>query len=155
MLAGAGDELQGIKRGVLELADIVAVNKADGDNLIRAGLAVASYQRALHYVKHRLVGWTPPVLKLSALEGSGIEELWDAVLSHREALTPAGIRGMRAKQRTTWMWQLVDEAVKTAVRNHPEVRAIRGDTSDDVEQGTITATAAARRILKAFGLGDV
>src|SRR5689334_9737565 len=90
MLPGAGDELQGIKKGLVELADMIAVNKADGDNVKRASTAAAEYRGALHILTPRTPGWTPPVLTYSALTGNGIAELWEQVLLHRERMTQSG-----------------------------------------------------------------
>ena len=90
MLPGAGDELQGIKKGLVELADMIAVNKADGDNIKRATTAAAEYRAALHILTPRSPNWTPPVLTYSALTGNGIDELWEQVLLHRERMTQSG-----------------------------------------------------------------
>ena len=90
MIAGAGDELQGIKRGILELADLVAVNKADGDNVAKAQAARREYATALHYMRRRTSNWTPPVVTCSSLTGDGLEALWGHVLAHRDALEQCG-----------------------------------------------------------------
>src|SRR5580704_6544328 len=96
MLAGAGDELQGIKKGVIELADMIAVNKADGDNIVRAKAAAAEYQAAIHIIAPRSANWTPVVMTYSALTGAGIGELWERVIEHWSRL---GARGEIAARR--------------------------------------------------------
>src|SRR3977135_2037577 len=98
MLPGAGDELQGIKKGLVELADMIAINKADGDNLKRAQAAAAEYRAALHILNPRSPNWTPPVLTYSALTGNGIAELWDQVLVHRERMDQTGERGVLRRE---------------------------------------------------------
>jgi LAO/AO transport system kinase len=108
MIAGAGDEIQGIKKGILELADAIAVNKADGDNVKKAEVARKQYETAIHYLAPSLPIWTPPVLTCSALEMIGIEEIWQTVLEHREKFMETGeLEANRRKQAVDWMWSLV------------------------------------------------
>src|SRR3954451_19101998 len=110
MLPGAGDELQGIKKGLVELADMIAVNKADGDNVKRASTAAAGYRGALHILTPRSADWTPPVLTYSALTGNVIAELWAQVLLHRERMTPSGEQAQRRReQQVKWMWSMLEE----------------------------------------------
>src|SRR6187401_3160710 len=105
MLPGAGDELQGIKKGVIELADMIAVNKADGDNIKRAKTAAAEYRAALHILKPPSPHWSPPVLTYSALTGDGVADLWKTVGEYRETMTAAGeIAARRRQQQVKWMW---------------------------------------------------
>src|SRR5215208_2076951 len=105
MLPGAGDELQGIKKGLVELADMIAVNKADGDNIKRANLAAAEYRGALHILTPRSEHWHPPVLTYSAVAGTGIDTLWQNVLEHRTAMNASGeFAGRRREQQVKWMW---------------------------------------------------
>src|SRR6202521_271702 len=107
MLPGAGDELQGIKKGLVELADMIAINKADGDNIKRANLAAAEYRAALHILSPRSPNWTPPVLTYSALTGNGVAELWQQVLLHRERMDKSGeFAARRRQQQIKWMWSM-------------------------------------------------
>ncbi|MFH1463777.1 MAG: methylmalonyl Co-A mutase-associated GTPase MeaB [Pseudomonadota bacterium] len=153
MIAGAGDELQGIKRGILELAEIVAVNKADGDNLLRAQRARRQYESALHFMQPQSPSWRPPVLCVSALEGTGLDELWAAVERHREVLQATGeLQQRRTHQRLRWMWSMVDERLLSSLKAHPGVRDRLGAIEDDVLAGRLTPTLAARGLLEAFGV---
>src|SRR3954453_9234597 len=110
MLPGAGDELQGLKKGVVELADMVAVNKADGDNIKRANAAAAEYRGALHILSPRSPSWTPPVMTYSALTGARTPDLWQHVVSHRAQLTESGeFAARRSEQQVKWMWTMIEE----------------------------------------------
>ncbi len=155
VLAGAGDELQGIKRGILELADIVAVNKADGDNINATEVARAEYERAFQLFRppgH--APWDPRAVVCSALTGLGLDDLWTLIEDHRRMITSNGELGeKRSHQRLRWMWSMVDDAVMEAVRSHPEVSFRLSDLQAEVLTGTTTATAAAEAILRAFGIG--
>src|SRR6187455_104631 len=112
MLPGAGDELQGIKKGLVELADMIAVNKADGDNIKRATTAAAEYRAALHILNPRSSNWTPPVITYSALTGTGIAELWEQVVAHRERMDKTGEHAvLRREQQVKWMWSMLNERV--------------------------------------------
>ena len=110
MLPGAGDELQGIKKGLVELADMIAINKADGDNIKRANIAAADYRGALHILSPRSEHWQPPVVTYSALTGTGIAELWQKVQDHRNAHDGIGrIRSRRREQQVKWMWSMLEK----------------------------------------------
>src|SRR5256714_2736563 len=112
MLPGAGDELQGLKKGIVELADMIAINKADGDNIRRAKAAAAEYHAALHILTPRSSNWAPPVVTYSALTGDGIDRLWSTVLDHRERLTKAGeLATRRRAQQVKWMWAMLEDRV--------------------------------------------
>lgn len=155
MLANAGDELQGIKRGIMELADLVAINKCDGDNLKHGRLAKREYSSALRLMRAGHPDWRPPVLMMSALENSGLDGLWDKISEHRALFEGNGeLQRRRQAQLMNWMWNMVDEAVLAAVRTHPDVRGKRADLERDVLAGTSTPTLGAREILRAFGIGD-
>jgi LAO/AO transport system kinase len=124
MLPGAGDELQGLKKGIVELADMIAVNKADGDNVARARLAAADYRAALNILVPHSAHWSPPVLTYSALTGSGIAELWAQVLEHKEKMTGSGeLAARRREQQVKWMWTLLEERLTARLRSDPSVRA--------------------------------
>ncbi|MFG1420159.1 methylmalonyl Co-A mutase-associated GTPase MeaB [Xanthobacter sp. VTT E-85238] len=153
MLPGAGDELQGIKKGVLELADIVAVNKADGDNLIRARAAAGEYRAALHLLGARSAHWSPPVLTYSGLTGEGIEALWSEVLNHRVRSEAAGaFAATRRAQQVRWMWTLLHEKVAECVASDPAIKARVPALEKDVAEGTLSPTLAANEIAALLGL---
>jgi len=148
MIAGAGDELQGIKKGILELADAVAVNKADGDNVERAEFARKQYETALHFLAPSSPNWTPPVLTCSALEMIDIDVIWETVLEHHKKLTHTGeLISNRKKQAVDWMWSLIKESLNDRFYQNPEVKKILPETIKEVENGTIASTIAASRLL--------
>lgn len=149
-LARTGDQLQGIKKGVLELADIVVVNKADGSHAVEARAAARELTAALRLIYPRETLWRPPVLTMSALAGTGLVELWETVLKHREVLTAAGeFDARRRAQLVDWTWSMVRDAVLDRALNNPVVRQLRTDVERQVRDGEITPTLAARRILDA------
>ncbi len=149
---GAGDELQGIKKGVLELADGLAVNKADGEQRPAAERTRADYARAMALLRPASPSWTLPVLTVSSRTGDGIGGVWDTVLAHRKALTASGeLDSRRRHQALSWMWSLVDEGLRSAFRAHPAVAAAIGALEREVEAQKATPAAAARRLLSAFG----
>lgn len=149
-LARTGDQLQGIKKGVLELADVVVVNKADGAHAVEAKSAAKELTAALRLIYPRDTLWRPPVLTMSALEGSGLRELWDTVCRHRAVLREAGMfESRRRDQQVEWTWSMVRDAVLDRVLAHPEVRRIRADVERQVREGELTAALAAQRILDA------
>ena len=153
MLPGAGDELQGIKKGVLELADIVAVNKADGDNLVRARAAAGEYRAALHLLGARAAHWSPPVLTYSGLTGDGIADLWAQVLNHRARCEAAGAFAQtRRAQQVRWMWTLLQERLAERVRTDPAIKARLPALEGAVADGTLAPTLAANEIAALLGL---
>lgn len=148
MIAGAGDELQGIKKGILELADAVAVNKADGDNVEKAEFARKQYETALHFLAPSSPNWTPPVLTCSALEMIDIDVIWESVLKYHRTFTNTGeLKANRKKQAVDWMWSLVKEGLKDRFYQNPEVKINLPETIKEVENGTIASTIAASRLL--------
>ena len=149
-LARTGDQLQGIKKGVLELADIVVVNKADGEHEREARLAARELSAAIRLIYPRETLWRPPVLTMSALQGTGLEELWDTVCQHREVLTAAGEFDVRRRaQQVDWTWSMVRDAVLDRVLTHPGVKRMRTEIERQVREGELTAALAAQRILEA------
>jgi LAO/AO transport system kinase len=149
-LARTGDQLQGIKKGVLELADIVVVNKADGAHAVEAKSAARELTAAIRLIYPRETLWRPPVLTMSALEGAGLTELWDTVLAHRDALTAAGeFDARRRAQQVEWTWSMVRDTVLERVLSHPQVREIGAEVERLVRDGELTPTLAAQRILDA------
>jgi LAO/AO transport system kinase len=150
MLPGAGDELQGIKRGLLELVDVIAVNKADGPTQAAAELAAQQYELALQSLACRQED-APAVLTCSALHNKGVDAVWDAVQRRHDQLAVSGtLSQRRRRQNLRWLWALVEDQLLHAVHTSPAVTAIRQDLERDVLAGTIPAAAAARRILEAF-----
>ncbi|SKU34164.1 Putative kinase ArgK [Mycobacteroides abscessus subsp. abscessus] len=147
-LARTGDQLQGIKKGVLELADIVVVNKADGEHAIEAKKAARELSGALRLIYPHDTLWRPPVLTMSALENDGVSEMWDTVLQHRAVLTEAGeFEAKRRRQQVDWMWAMVRDAVLDRVLNAPDVKASRADIEQQVREGTLTPALAAEQLL--------
>ncbi len=149
-LARTGDQLQGIKKGVLELADIVVVNKADGDHLVEARVAARELAGVIRLIYPRETLWRPPVLTMSAIEGTGLVELWQAVERHREVLIGAGeFESRRRAQQVDWTRQLVRDAVLERVLSDPAVRKARAEVEHQVMAGELTPALAAQRILRA------
>jgi LAO/AO transport system kinase len=148
---GAGDELQGFKRGIIELADLFVVTKADGDLLDAATNATAAYQGALQFLRPANPRWRPLVLSCSAVTGTGVPEVWAAVIRYRETLTAAGdLAAKRAAQARAWMWSEVSETVLVRLRAHPDVAEQLTGLEAAVMEGRTTPAAAARRLLQAF-----
>ncbi|MEW6674140.1 MAG: methylmalonyl Co-A mutase-associated GTPase MeaB [Thermodesulfobacteriota bacterium] len=148
MLAGAGDELQGIKKGILELADAIVINKADGNNIEKARLAKKAYENALSLLTPSSPSWSPPVLTCSALELTGIDAVWDTVLDHREKLTATGeFDQKRRNQAFDWMWMLVEEGLKARFFSNKEVQAQLPKIKQAVAAGAVTPAAAANDLL--------
>jgi len=153
MLPGAGDELQGIKKGVVELADIVAVNKADGDNILRANAAASAYRAALHILSPRSPDWTPPVLTYSALTGTGIDKLWAAVLDHRRILTDSGeFTAQRQAQQIKWMWSIVEERRSARLRADAHLRSQIQHIEQQVAKGELAPGSAADQVATLLNL---
>jgi LAO/AO transport system kinase len=147
MLPGAGDELQGIKKGLVELADMIAINKADGDNIKRANTAAAEYRSALHILKPRSEHWQPPVVTYSALNGNGIAELWQKILDHRSAMTASGeFAARRRQQQVKWMWSMLEQRMTTRLRSDASVRGRVRKIEAEVAEGRTTPAVAAEQI---------
>jgi LAO/AO transport system kinase len=145
---GGGDELQGIKRGVMELADIVAVNKADGDLLVPAKRAAGDYRHALHMLPPATPGWTTPVLTYSAREGTGLEELWSAITDHRALLDSSGqLASRRAQQQRHWLGRLLSETVLRRFRARPGFAADMAAAEAAVQAGEQTVAQAVRELV--------
>ncbi|MDO0976860.1 methylmalonyl Co-A mutase-associated GTPase MeaB [Mycolicibacterium frederiksbergense] len=149
-LARTGDQLQGIKKGVLELADVVVVNKADGEHAVEAKAAARELTGALRLIYPRETLWRPPVLTMSALTGDGLAELWETVEKHRKVLTDAGeFDARRRKQQVNWTWAMVRDTVLDRVLSNPEVKRIRSELERQVRDGELTPALAAQQILDA------
>jgi len=152
MLPGAGDELQGIKKGILELADLIAVNKAD-DAGAKAKAAAAEYKAALHILAPASPAWTPPVLTISGLTGQGLDELWTKVLDHRRRLEATGeLAAKRRAQDTKWMWALVHERLHERLAHDPALRRRVPEVERAIAEGTLSPDAAASEIVKLLGI---
>jgi LAO/AO transport system kinase len=147
MLPGAGDELQGLKRGLVELADVIAINKADGDNIKRANTAAAEYRSALHILKAHSEHWQPPVITYSALTGKGIAELWQKILDHRNAMTASGeFVARRREQQVKWTWSMLEQRIMARLRSDASVRGKVKKIEAEVAEGRITPAVAAEQI---------
>ncbi len=152
---GGGDELQGIKRGIMELADVVVVNKADGDLLPAARRAVADYRHAVHLLRPKHPGWSVPVLAASALRGTGVEEVWDQVVALDAHLRRDGaLDRLRADQAVAWMWDEIRERLVAALRDDPGVARRWDDVEAAVRAGDLSPATAARQLLAAHGLDE-
>ena len=153
MLPGAGDELQGLKKGIVELADMIAVNKADGDNIARARLAAAEYRAALNILAPHSANWSPPVLTFSALTGDGIVLLWAQVLSHKETMTASGeLATRRREQQVKWMWTMLEERLTARLRSDPSVRGKVKAAEAAVAAGRLAPTLAVEEIAQLLGV---
>src|SRR6185295_16884610 len=147
------DELQGIKKGLLELVDVVAVNKADGDNLPRARAAASSLKAALHILASTAGTEMPPILTYSALTGDGIGDLWKAIEAHRKKLASNGkLEEKRREQQVRWMWSLVDNHIRERLRTDPKLRSRMPALEKAVAEGKLPAALAAAEISKLFGI---
>jgi LAO/AO transport system kinase len=148
MLAGAGDELQGIKKGVLELADAVTINKADGDNIEKAEKARRSYELALHLLNPATPTWSPPVLTCSALTMAGVDTIWDTIQDYRERLKITGeLAEKRRGQALAWMWSRIDDGLKDRFFENPAVSDRLRGVQGAVERGDLSPTLGADQLL--------
>src|SRR5215212_2241839 len=153
MLPGAGDELQGLKKGVVELADMIAVNKADGDNIARAKAAAGEYKAALHILAPKSAHWSPPVVTYSALTGDGIKALWRNVTAHREQSLASGEHASRRReQQVKWMWSMLEERITSRLRSDPAIRNKLPNIERAVAAGTLSPMLAVEEIAAAAGL---
>jgi len=153
-IPGAGDELQGIKKGVLEMADIIAINKADGDNIERAKRARRDFGAALHLVRPRSPHWSPPVLLISGAHGGGVGKLWDKVVAHRAKLEATGeLPTRRAEQRREALWHAVEHGLMARLRADPVFAALAAEVEGDVVAAATPVAAAAQRLVDKALLG--
>ena len=152
LIPGGGDELQGIKKGLIEIADLILINKADTDPA-RAERSAREYRNALHILTPAHPDWTPPVLTASGLNNAGLDVLWAQVERHREIMTANGARAARrAGQNGRWMWAMVNDRLGRAFRDHPKVAALAPALEAQVLAGEVPASLAADQLLAAFGL---
>ncbi len=154
LLAGGGDDLQGIKKGVIELADMIAINKADGDNVARATKAAADYQGALNILTPRSSQWQPPVLTISGAHNIGLDLMWAHIERHRSLMKKSGeFEARRSAQAVAWMHDLIAERLLSSARNHPKVVAAWPQLEASVRSGELLPTHAAEEIIALMGLG--
>lgn len=154
MIAGAGDELQGIKKGVLEVADAIVINKADGDNILRAQMARKEYETALHLLMPATPTWSPPVLTCSAMEMTGIDKIWETVLDYRSRMTATGeLEAKRREQALEWMRFLLKDGLENWFYHHPNVKDRLPLLKKDVEKGVTAPTVAAAELLGFLNAG--
>ena len=147
----AGDELQGIKKGIVELADMILVNKADGDLVEAANHAAADYRSAVHMIRPASPNWRVPVLTCSAMTGDGIAKAWRKIEDFRAAMTDSGeFSDKRSGQAKAWMWSEIEENLVATLREHPEIKARMAGLEADVAAGTVPPGAAAREMLSIF-----
>jgi LAO/AO transport system kinase len=153
MLPGAGDELQGLKKGIVEIADMIAVNKADGDNIARANLAAAEYRAALNILNPQSETWSPPVVTYSAFTGDGIGALWAKVLEHKEKMTASGeLAARRRQQQVKWMWSMLEERLTARLRSDASVRGKLKAAEAAVAAGRLAPTLAVEEIAQLLGV---
>lgn len=148
---GGGDDLQGIKRGIMELADLVLVNKADGDQANLASQTVSDYRAALHFMQARTPSWTPQVEACSALNNTNIETAWSVVTEFRQALVASGeLTTLRAQQARAWMWAETAEMLIAGLKNHPAIKSMVPELEQQVLAGTLPAIVAAERLIEHY-----
>lgn len=147
MLPGGGDELQGIKKGLIELADMIAINKADGDNVKRANRTAADYRGAMKILTPRSKHWFPPVLTYSGLTGTGVPELWQKIVEHRTAMNASGeFAARRSEQQVKWMWSMFEDRMKARLRSDVTIRAKVKQIEARVGNGSTSPALAAEQI---------
>jgi LAO/AO transport system kinase len=147
VLPGGGDELQGLKKGVVELADMIAINKADGDNLTRARLTAAEYGAALHILAPASPHWSPPVVTYSALNDAGVDALWTHILDHRQKLAASGeLAARRGAQQVKWMWAMLEERLYAPLRSDRALKAALPLIEADVAAGRLAPATAVEKL---------
>ena len=152
LLPGAGDDLQGLKKGLIELADMIAINKADGEMAPRAAATASDYAAALHILTPQSANWHPPVLQISALHNRGLDELWAQVERHGHALTASGeLAAKRRDQAVAWMRDLIEGALRLLLRT-PAIRARLAALEQEVRDGTVLPAVAAEEVLTLAGI---
>ncbi|MDR3279919.1 MAG: methylmalonyl Co-A mutase-associated GTPase MeaB [Synergistaceae bacterium] len=151
VLTGAGDELQGIKKGVMELADAIVVNKADGSNVLKANATRAEYDRILHYLRPATEGWTTRAYTCSAATGAGIGDIWSVVMNFTQNIKASGVHAERRKQQTlSWVYAMVEDYLKQKFYRCGAVERERGRVENDVVAGELSATEAASELIRLF-----
>jgi LAO/AO transport system kinase len=155
MLPGAGDELQGLKKGIVEIADMIAVNKADGNNIARAKQAAAQYRAALHILKAPSPNWAPPVATYSGLTGDGVTDLWTQITAHREKMLASGeLASKRRDQQVKWMWAMLEDRLYAQLRANPALKLKLPTMEQAVAAGTLSPMVAVEEIALALGIDE-
>jgi LAO/AO transport system kinase len=155
MLARAGDELQGIKKGIMEMADGIAITKTDGDNVKSAKKASVEYQNALHLFRASHSGWIPQVVTCSSLNNSGLSNVWNMIFKHHNHLKENSlIEQIRKAQNIDWMHQIIEEQLKHNFYQNEKVKALIIQMSDEVENANLSASKAASELLRQFNNND-
>ncbi|MGD9783153.1 MAG: methylmalonyl Co-A mutase-associated GTPase MeaB [Hyphomicrobiaceae bacterium] len=154
LLAGGGDDLQGIKKGIIEIADMIAINKADGDNITRAEAAAAEYRGALSILTPASQAWKPPVMTISGYSNKGLDALWAKIVEHRDLTKKSGeFADRRRAQALSWMQDMLQERLMQALKDNPEVAAALPSIETDVREGRLLPPLAVDSILAKMGLG--
>ncbi len=155
MLPGAGDELQGIKKGVLEIADMIAVNKADGDGATRARSAASDYRAALHILAPKSPNWTPPVITVSGLANEGLDQLWQQIGIYRERMEASGEwADKRSRQQVAWMWDMLQQRMMEALRTNKRTSQRLTTLEAEVRGGTTAVSLAVDELADLMGLNE-
>jgi LAO/AO transport system kinase len=149
VITGAGDDLQGIKKGIIETADAILVNKADGDNLQRAKIARAEYEQVLHYLRPATDGWVTKAYTCSAITGEGIEEIWGVVLDFISSMEKRGSLAARRQQQTlAWVKHMTEEYIRNKILNHPSVMSCLIEVEEKIRTDNMSATMAAKNLIE-------
>lgn len=155
LLPGGGDDLQGIKKGIIEIADMIAINKADGDNVMRAERAAGEYRAALQILNPPSSSWSPSVVTISGRENKGLDKLWESVIAHRTALTASGeFAERRRRQAVAWMRDMLNDRVMSSIQSNPRVAARLPQLEADVRDGRLLPTLAVDEIMALAGIGS-
>ena len=155
LLAGGGDDLQGIKKGIIELADLIVINKADGDNIARANRAIGSYRAALNILTPHSPNWTTPVISVSGLHNVGLDKLWEQVGAHRKALEQSGeFLQRRQSQAVKWMREMLEDRLMAMLHANRAVAAQLPKIEEKVRQGRLTPALAVEEVMSLMGQGD-
>jgi LAO/AO transport system kinase len=153
LLAGGGDDLQGIKKGIIEIADMIAINKADGDNVIRAERAAAEYRAALQILTPQSATWSPPVLTVSGQNNGGLDTLWGKIAEHRRKMTATGEFALRRqRQAVAWMHDMMSDRVMASLKANPRVAQRLPVLEEEVRAGRLVPTLAVDEILEMIGI---
>jgi LAO/AO transport system kinase len=153
LLAGGGDDLQGIKKGIIEIADMIAINKADGDNVVRAERAAAEYRAALQILTPQSPTWSPPVLTVSGRDNGGLDTLWAKIADHRQKMTATGEFALRRQcQAVAWMQDMLNDRVMTSLKANPRVAQRLPALEEEVRAGRLVPTLAVDEILEMIGI---
>ncbi len=156
LLSGGGDDLQGIKKGIIEIADMIAINKADGDNVTRAELAATEYRAALQILTPQSATWSPPVLTMSGLSNQGLDTLWVKILEHREKMTASGeFAQRRQRQAVEWMHEMLNDRVMSALHSNPKIARRLPEVDAEVRSGRLLPTLAVDEILELIDMGGL